>query len=192
VPKTSGNGTPLLGMSQIVRRFLQETTPDRDFVQMTIDDAGHISPEDRERIIAGYPEHEREARVKGVPMLGSGRVFPVAESVIFWEPHELPRHWPRICGIDFGWDHPTAAAWLAWDRDADTVYLYDAYRVAQQTPVIHAAAIAARGNWIPVSWPHDGFQADKGSGIALAEQYRRLGIKNAPKTGPIRRWGQFS
>jgi hypothetical protein len=46
---------------------------------MTIDDAEHYSPEDRARIVAGYPDHEREARAKGIPTLGSGRVFPVAE-----------------------------------------------------------------------------------------------------------------
>ncbi|HEY4856199.1 MAG TPA: hypothetical protein VIH98_05915 [Xanthobacteraceae bacterium] len=31
----------------------------------------------------------------------------------------IARHWPQIGGLDFGWDHPTAAAKLAWDRDSD-------------------------------------------------------------------------
>ena len=38
-----------------------------------------ITPEQRAEIIARYPAHEREARVKGIPVLGSGRVFPIAE-----------------------------------------------------------------------------------------------------------------
>ena len=42
---------------------------------MTIDDAEHYSPERRAEIIASYPAHEREARAKGIPVLGSGRVF---------------------------------------------------------------------------------------------------------------------
>ena len=46
---------------------------------MTIDDAEHYTPEQRAAIISSYPEHEREARAKGIPVLGSGRVFPVAE-----------------------------------------------------------------------------------------------------------------
>ncbi|MGL4395035.1 MAG: DNA packaging protein, partial [Hyphomicrobium sp.] len=33
-------------------------------------------------------------------------------------------------------------------------------------------AIRAWGDWIPVAWPHDGLQHDKGSGEQLAEQYR--------------------
>jgi phage terminase large subunit-like protein len=69
--------TPLLGMSETVRRFLLDKSPDRHVTTMVIDDA-QTSPQERERIIASYRAHEREARTKGVPTLGSGRVFPVA------------------------------------------------------------------------------------------------------------------
>jgi phage terminase large subunit-like protein len=72
--------TPLLGMTQVVRRFLNETNEDRGYVQMGIDDALHIAPEDRQRIIQGYQPFEREARTMGIPMLGSGRVFPVRKA----------------------------------------------------------------------------------------------------------------
>jgi hypothetical protein len=164
-------------MTEVVRRFLNESNPDRAHVTMTIDDALHITPEERVRIIAGYAPHEREARVKGIPMLGSGRVFPVAEERISEEAFALPKHWPRICGIDFGWDHPTAAAWLAWDRDTDVVHLYDCYRVREETAVVHAAAIKARGEWIPVAWPHDGLQTEKSGGETLAAQYKKLGLR---------------
>ncbi len=88
----------------------------------------------------------------------------------------IPAHWPRICGLDFGWDHPTAAVWLAWDRDNDCVHVYDCYRVKEATPLVHSVAIKARGAWIPVAWPHDGLQHDKGSGEALANQYRKHGL----------------
>ena len=164
-------------MSSVVRRFINEPSPDRAYVQMSIEDATHIPPEERQRIIDGYPLHEREARIKGVPMLGSGRVFPVAEEKIIEESFSPPKHWPRICGIDFGWDHPTAAAWMAWDRDADVVHVYDAYRLRETTPILHAAAIKARGAWIPVSWPHDGLSTEKGSGETLAQIYRQQGLK---------------
>ena len=169
--------TPLLGMSGVVRRFLNEPSEDRSHVVMTISDALHISAEDREKIIAGYPLHEREARTLGVPMLGSGRVFPVAEEKIVEEAFSIPKHWPRIVGLDFGWDHPTAAAWIAWDRDSDIAHVYDVYRVREETAVVHAAAIRARGDWIPVSWPHDGLQTEKSGGETLAAQYKKLGLR---------------
>jgi phage terminase large subunit-like protein len=172
--------TPLLGMSEVVRRFLDEHSPDRNVTSMTIDDAEHYTDEERQRIIAGYPAHEREARAKGIPVLGSGRIFPIEEERVREGAIQIPAHWPRICGIDFGWDHPTAAAWVAWDRDSDTVHIYDAYRVRENTPAVHAAAIRARGTWVPVSWPHDGLQHDKGSGEQLAQQYRNQGLNMLP------------
>lgn len=168
--------TPLLGMSRVVQRFVKETSPDRIVVRMGIKDALHYTDEERARIIASYPEHERKARTEGLPMLGEGAVFPVARERVEYDTFPIPAHWARICGIDFGWDHPTAAAWLAWDRDADVIYVYDCYAQAKEVPVIHAASIKSRGEWIPVAWPHDGLQHDKGSGEQLAEQYRKQGL----------------
>ena len=168
--------TPLLGMSDVVKRFLLDKPTGTVVTNMTIEDAEHYTPEERAAIIASYPEHERDARAKGIPILGSGRVFPIVEEAIKVAPFPIPNHWPRICGIDFGWDHPTAATWLAWDRDTDTVYAYDCYRAKEQTPVIHAAVIKSKGDWVPVSWPHDGLQHDKGSGEQLAKQYRDQGL----------------
>lgn len=186
--------TPLLGMSEVVRLFLdpEQQTPDRIDINMTIDDVDHYTPEERARIIASYPAHEREARARGTPVLGSGRVFPIAEEAITVQPFNIPDLWPRICGIDFGIDHPTALTWLAWDRDNDTVYIYDTERkrgVPDATPIEMAPLIKRRGDWIPVAWPHDGLQTEKGSGIQLAQQYRDQGINmlhemaQLPETG---------
>lgn len=168
--------TPLLGMSDVVRRFLNEINPDRTVISMTIEDVEHYSREEKDRIIASYPEHERKARAMGIPFLGSGQVFPVPEDQIMIEYFPLPDHWPRICGIDFGFDHPFASVWLAWDRDTDTIYVYEVYKNKGGTPRTHAPAIVSRGSWIPVAWPHDGLQHDKGSGVMLSEQYRQAGL----------------
>lgn len=168
--------TPLLGRSKVVQRFLSDKNPSRNITIMTIMDVEHYTDEERQRIIDSYEEYERDARVNGIPTAGDGVVFPVSESVIAEDAIAIPDHWPRICGIDFGWDHPTAAAWLAWDRDSDAIHIYDVYRRSKETPAVHAAAIKARGDWIPVSWPHDGLQHDKGSGEQLAEQYRKHGL----------------
>ena len=168
--------TPLLGMSDVVKRFLIDRAAGTSVTTMTIEDAEHYTPEQRKAIIASYPAHEREARAMGIPILGSGRIFPVAEEVIRESAVPIPAHWPRIVGLDFGWGHPTAAVWMAWDRDTDTVHVYDCYRVKEATPVVHAAAIKGKGVWIPVAWPHDGLQHDKGSGEALAKQYRDQGV----------------
>jgi phage terminase large subunit-like protein len=172
--------TPLLGMSTVVKRFFMEKNPDRKLVNATIDDAGHYTDEDRARIIASYPAHERDARAKGIPVLGSGRVFPVDEELIKVEPFAIPKHWPRLAGIDFGISHPTAVAWMAHDRDTDSIYVYDTMRIADTSVVLQAPLIAAKGKWVPCAYPHDGDNREKSSGRTLADQYRELGVNMLP------------
>jgi hypothetical protein len=144
---------------------------------MTIDDAEHYTPEQRAAIVARYPAHEREARAKGIPILGSGRVFPVEEERIRCDPFKIPAHWRQINGLDFGWDHPFAAVNCAWDAEADTFYVCKEYREREATPHTHAASIKPWGSWVPCAWPHDGLQHDKGSGEELKEQYVTHGLE---------------
>ena len=148
---------------------------------MTIDDVDHYTAEEKARIIASYPAHEREARTKGIPTMGSGRVFPIEESAITVPPQAIPDHWPQIIGVDFGIDHPFAAARMAWDKDADCLYLTHTYRRKGETPPMHAVAVRAWGKWIPIAWPHDGLIRDKGSGEQLADQYRQHELNMLPE-----------
>lgn len=173
--------TPLKGMSKVVMRFLIDKMPGTHVTQMSIEDALHIPPDVRDAIIASYAPHEREARVHGSPQLGEGRVFQIPEEVIAIDPIPLAPHWPRIAGIDFGFTHPTAGAWLAWDRDTDTVYLYDVYRRGQIIGAPeHAAVFRAKGQWIPVAWPHDG-DHQTAAGPQIGQQYREAGLNMLPE-----------
>jgi phage terminase large subunit-like protein len=174
--------TPLLGVSEVVRRFLHEKSPDRHTTFMAIDDVTHYTPEEKQRIIDSYPKHELEARTKGVPILGSGRIFPLEEPKIAIEHRDFPNHWPRIGGMDFGWDHPFAAVELVWDRDTDTVYVARCHRLKESTPIEHAAALRSWGKDLRWAWPRDGKRETlEGAGIALAEQYRDHGLNMLPE-----------
>src|SRR5215831_15940027 len=169
--------TPLLGVSEVVRRFLHEKSDDRYKVVMTIDDVQHYTEDEKKKIIASYPAHEAEARVKGIPVLGSGRVFPVTEEKIAIDNREFPPHWPRIGGMDFGWDHPFAAVELVWDRDSDVVYVARTHRLREASPIVHAAALRAWGKELRWAWPRDGNRETlEGAGVALAAQYRDQGL----------------
>jgi hypothetical protein len=153
----------------------------RIVIQATISDAGHFTDEQREAIIASYPAHEREARVKGIPILGSGRVFPIEEEYIKCEPFQIPDYWPQLCGLDFGWDHPSAGIRMAWDRDNDVLYITATHRAREQTPILFASAVKNWGPWLKWAWPHDGLQHDKGSGEQLAHQYKSAGLNMLPE-----------
>ena len=171
--------TPLNGQTEVVRRFIKDPTPERGEVVMTIDDALHIDAEQREKIINSYSAHERDARARGVPIMGSGLIYPVARDIVAVEPFAIPEWWPTVAAIDFGWTHPTAAVKLAHDRDSDTVYVTHAYRM-KETPV-HTVAAALKG-WgaVPFAWPHDGQNSTAGSPDPLANQYRKHGLAMLP------------
>jgi phage terminase large subunit-like protein len=174
--------TPLKGKTPVYERFANPGPDDRPrhMTRMTIHDAMHYTPENCDEILASYNDWERECRAMGLPMAGHGRVFPFTSKEISCKPMQIPAWWRRICGIDFGIDHPGAAVWIALDPDTDIVYLYDCYRKSRETAVYHAAAINGRGKWIPVAWPHDGLQKDKGSGQPLYMQYLKNGVKVLP------------
>ena len=144
-------------------------------------DVPHLDETTKRELAESFPAHEREARMNGAPVLGSGKVFPVPEDSIVIPPIPLPAHWPRIIGLDFGYDHPAAAVWLAWDRDSDTVYVTDEFGIRESSPVMQAPLLAGKGKWIPIAWPHDGLQHDKGSGEQLAEIYRKHGANLLPE-----------
>lgn len=178
--------TPEEGVTEVVATFMNDIQIGQCLLRASWDDAPHMTPERRELALAGIPAHERDMRSKGEPLMGSGRVFPVSEDMIICDPFEIPAHWARINGIDFGWDHPFAAAFIAVDRDKDAVYIYDGYRESRALQPMHAATIKTRGDWIPCSWPHDGLKHDPKSGQIIADQYRELGLNmwKVPFTNP--------
>lgn len=173
--------TPLKGMTDVVGLFLDNPTSERWSITMTIEDAKHISPEERAKIIAGYRAWERDARTRGVPMLGEGRVFQISEDVI-QEPaiQDIPAYWTKIWGIDFGIEHKFAAVLLLWDRDNDVMHVHHVIRMGDALPMQHAAAIKPIGANVPVAWPQDGTQRDKGSGEQLSKLYKAQGLLMLP------------
>lgn len=173
--------TPLEGVSAVVRRFYIEKVEGTHLTMMTIHDAEHYTEEQRRAIIATYPEHERKARTEGIPQLGSGRVFPFDKSQITCQSFDIPKHWPQIGGLDFGWDHPTGAVRLAWDRDSDVIYVIAAYRARTTPPMQVAAAVKPWAEWLPWSWPHDGKASggkfDAQEQLQLQAIYKKHGLK---------------
>jgi phage terminase large subunit-like protein len=167
--------TPEEGVTKVVHGFINELQKGQALIRATWDDAPHMNHEFREQMLAATPAYQREMRSKGIPLMGSGLVFQVPEEQISYEGVKLNEWWPRICAIDFGIDHAFAAVWIAWDRDTDTLYVYDCYKVSGEKMPVHVSKIKTNGEYIPVIWPHDGLQRQKDSGEPLAELYRKEG-----------------
>ncbi len=184
-----GAVTPLLGETEFMRHFMYPKASGIYYCMASWDDVSHLDEKDRERLMKSYPHHQVEARVKGVPLMGEGRIYPTSEDKILIQPFEIPRHYARIVGLDFGIgdEHPTAAAWLAWDRDRDIVFLYDCYREVEDTMILHAAQIKRRGDWIPCAWPHDGVNREKSGGKPIMEHYRDQGVNMLPISARLNR-----
>lgn len=172
--------TPLQGPTAVVNRFLDEPSPYRGVITMTIDDALHITQDERERLVASWPAHEREARARGTPMLGAGRIFTAPEESILEEPIiNVPAHWRKLWGIDFGIDHPFGAVLILWDLDADVIHVHHAYRVKDALPIQHADAMKKIGAAVPVAWPNDG-NIRRDDGKPMADHYKRHGLLMQP------------
>lgn len=172
--------TPLQGMSEVVTRFLMpDNSEDPDSVAMRghltmgIKDALHMTEEMQKSLLAKYPRHEWDARMNGVPLLGSGRVFVFDEKAIeFPRSMNIPVEWAKLGGVDFGISHPFAWVLIAWDREVDIIYVLRTYRASNETPLLHCTAIRAIAAEVPVAWPHDGAKREAGSGQQLASQYK--------------------
>jgi phage terminase large subunit-like protein len=164
--------TPEEGMTQVVAQLLNDIQKGQAVVTATWDDAPHMTKEVRANKLASIPAHERDMRSKGTPLAGAGVIFNIPDEKLLVDPFEISKHWRRIIGIDFGWDHPFGAAELAWDMDADVIYVVADYRESKALPAVHASVVNKWGEWIPVMWPHDGLNTEKGTGEALIDQYR--------------------
>lgn len=146
--------TPLEGLTDTVMQFLpggeikENHSGSKVLIMATWDDAPHLTKEQKDRLFAALPPHQREARSKGIPQLGSGAIYPIQEANIIVNDFPIPNHWLRCYALDVGWKK-TACLWGATDPMSQITVLYSEYYRGQAEPVIHAEGIKSRGIWIP-------------------------------------------
>jgi phage terminase large subunit-like protein len=109
----------------------------------------HLSQKERRETMASYLPHEIDARTKGIPRLGSGKVWDVDERTFIVPSFTVPVHWPRWKAIDPGFQDPTGILDFALDVETDSIYLVGEYRKNLQHLSIHADYIMRNGAWIP-------------------------------------------
>ena len=178
--------TPVKGRTQVTQKYIVKKIRPSTYhdTLMTIDDAGHMTPEKIKEEKERWPEHEWPARLYGQPMQGEGLIYPVSEKDIVVTPFEIPGYWPQLGALDFGWTHPTAAVRIAHDRDNDIVFVVAEYRREKTQTDQHVINLKPWGAHLKWSWPHDGEQVSpdhRGFGETTAQKYRNAGLKMMPR-----------
>lgn len=191
--------TPLNGLTPLVLRLLKARELGQVGIAITQcgwDDVPHLDPQIKAEMIAKLPPHQRDARTKGIPALGSGAIYPIVESEFVVDDMPLPAHWPRSYGMDVGWNR-TAAVFGAWDRDTDTLYIYSEHYRGQAEPSIHADAIKARGDWMQGAIDPASRGRGQKDGEQLLALYQELGLQltladNGVEAGIYEVWQRLS
>lgn len=181
--------TPLKGFSSVVKEFLPDNVfPDdcivrvpnskqsKWVIRIELNDVPHVDQQFKDQLEASLQPHMREARMKGIPCVGIGKVYPVPESDFIIAPFEVPMHWDRVYGLDVGWRN-TAAVFGAYDRQKDIFYIYDEYCVEEVRAALVAASIKRKGgDWIPGLVDPSSNRRNPNDGIRIMNEYEEEGL----------------
>jgi len=183
--------TPLKGKTELVTHAMEtregKETAQRQmgrvkngvgYLQVGWQDNPHLKTDEIARLRSTLKPHEIEAREKGIPYLGGGKVYPVQEELLSCQAFPIPSHWPQGFGVDFGWTNPTARVNMAWDRDNDVLYITGCYKVPEMTPKQHAKNWEeSRWDWMSGVCDPAGQAASQKDGENLVAKYREAGVK---------------
>jgi phage terminase large subunit-like protein len=170
--------TPIEGDTEIVRTFLENdgADPDKYFVQITWEDAPHISAAEIEKMSRKYLPSQLRARSLGEPALGEGAIYPIDVENLLVDDMLIPKHWKRAWGLDVG---KTAVVWGAINPDTDVLYLYREYYSEEYNILAHATAIGGihgEDKWIPGVADPAAAQSSQIDGQKIIELYRERGL----------------
>lgn len=165
-------------------------------VFVTWDDAPHLTEEAKAREMASIRPEQRASRTKGIPSLGAGAIYQIPEEDITVQGYPIPPYWPRLGGFDVGWNR-TAALFAATNPDTGGIVVYDEHYRGQAEPSVHAAAMKARGAWIPYAIDPASHGRSQKDGEQLFEIYQGLGLDltnavNAREAGIQAVWEMLS
>ena len=189
--------TPLMGLTGLVEQLFDKPdvvgAPEDKYgikhklgdrwamVRATWDDITHISEADKAENRKNLPDYEVATRTYGVPMAGHGRIFPFTRDEIVYSTIDthINESWDHLIGIDighgFGKD-PSAVIQVAWDKDADIIYVVRAQKGATDTTRDLARLIVKVDHQSPVAFPSDANRSSMSSDTNVAQQLREIDI----------------
>ena len=114
--------TPLMGLTWMYDKYVK--TPPKNVGNAYIHgtDNPHVPPEVLLELLSGFSEKEQAARQRGEWVQVEGRLYPFDRAIHVVAPFEIPAHWLRWVGIDWGARSPHVV-WLAEDPQGN-LYAY--------------------------------------------------------------------
>ncbi|MFW9927788.1 MAG: terminase large subunit domain-containing protein [Candidatus Thorarchaeota archaeon] len=154
-------------------------------MNMTLDEVPHLTEKMKNSLKKKYHGREYDARILGIPPLGSGAVFQRPLKDILVPTFQIPEHWPRAYGLDFGFVE-TAIIWIAKNPETNVYYIYaeSILKELQTTPYTVVSTIKMKEDWIPgICDPSGGGR--NSDGVLVMNQYERLGLKLSPGVNAV-------
>ncbi|WBM71933.1 hypothetical protein OH773_06745 [Buttiauxella sp. WJP83] len=144
-----------------------------------------FTPEQLEKHIAAIPEYQREMRIKGIPIFGTGAVFTIADELIRCENVYPLAHWQVVAAIDWGnVKDPTVLVIAVYDPDNDKYYVIDEYYFDQSEEARspeNLAQFILKSEYcaVPVINPHDSGMSSSANDTK-GKILQRMGVNTSP------------
>ena len=172
--------TPLKGMSGLVRKFWDKIDG-YTHVRVTWDDIPYenewgekfFSQEERDQLSRDFMPWERECRMKGIPLVGKGVVFPILNWPTYKSTEIDLKNDPkmeRLISFDLGIrNDPTVISFFFRNPIEEIIYLHRQIKIPQgETPDEYVHYLLDReSKGAPIALPHDAAQAGR---YTLTEQ----------------------
>jgi hypothetical protein len=125
-----------VGATWVKKRYIDPQTPDtsfegadgltRKFIPARLQDNPYLARDGRyEKMLQALPPTQRQQLLEGNWDVAEGAAFTEFETVShIITPFEIPLHWERIKGIDYGYASESACVWGAVDPSDGTLIIY--------------------------------------------------------------------
>jgi len=164
--------TPLSSNPVVCRQLLEDDKA--QIFSISMDDVPWLDEETITEMLKGLDELQARARRHGIPAIGGGQIFSFEPWEYSCDSFEIPSYWPRLAGMDIGYNHPTGAIQLAWDRETNIIYIYGEYYAKQKS-----ASDVGRflRHWdMPFAASHDAFNNNFQNGDCVANEFKKEGM----------------
>ena len=125
-----------VGAHWVKKRYIDPSPPNesfkgsdglsRKFIPARLDDNPYLASDGRyEQMLKALPPTQRRQLLEGDWEVAEGAAFTEFDrNIHIIDPFEIPIHWDRVKGIDYGYASESACVWGAIDRDDNTLIIY--------------------------------------------------------------------